>query len=112
MYFTRTTCRGTTGNVHKMVNELKEDSPRVLLLYRGWENVIAPNNSYDSLIKYLFFTYYPVYSYRNGNLVNKPLIDYIKKNYKKVNGDKNYLIYERNTAEDLSNEEYIDKKAM
>ena len=112
MYFTRTTCRGTTGNVHKMVNELKEDSPRVLLLYRGWENVIAPNNSYDSLIKYLFFTYYPVYPYRNGNLVNKPLIDYIKKNYKKVNGDKNYLIYERNTAEDLSNEEYIDKKAM
>ena len=96
MYFTRSSCIGT-NDVHKVVNELQTDKPRFLLLYRGWGKVKDPMpfSLYNNYVRELFFTYYPVKPRRNGNIVNKPLIDYIMKNFKVIDSDNNYLVYER-----------------
>ena len=95
LYIKRMDLSGDRKNVNITIDELKLKNPRYLLLYDGWEKIIMPNN-YSLVAKYLFLTYYPIIPRRNGNLVFKPLVDYIKQNYHLAKQSDNVLLYERN----------------
>lgn len=92
LYFSRTSSVGSS-HVMDTIEELKNQRPCYLLINRGWEDCVKPSlGSVNSL----FLSYYSRNPVQNGNLVNKPLVDLIMQNYKVVNSNHNYLVYEIN----------------
>lgn len=95
-YYTRSTSIGTP-NLNKTIVELDKKKPDLLLLPLCWEEICNPVSyeTYQFQIKNIFFSYYPLCPSRNGNIVNKPLVDYIKENYCPYARCDGYEIYKR-----------------
>lgn len=89
---------GTSTAIKQTINNLESKNIKYLLLRDGWKKIIEPA-SYGTdkfvISPYLYYGFYPLSPYRNGNLVYKPLIDYILKHYKVYNSDNEYIVYRR-----------------
>jgi len=96
LYYTRSTSIGTP-NINKTIVELDKKKPELLLLPSCFDEICnpVPYDIYQYQIKNIFFSYYPLYPNRNGNMVNKPLVDYIKENYCSYAKCDGYDIYKR-----------------
>ena len=94
LFFSFTTSLGTS-NVNKTVEELKEKKPVYILSRLEMDNYVkpVPYERYNFYIHSLFHSYFSLKPYRNGNIVNKPLVDYIMQNYEMVNYNKSYIVY-------------------
>lgn len=93
LYFTRSSDLGTP-NIQIMINEIDKKKVDILLLEKGWEHIIDPSDE-KQLISSVFYSYYPLSPTRNGNLVHKPLVDYIKEHYYLSLVGEKYDIYRR-----------------
>ena len=94
LYFTTTGSIGT-HNILRTIEELNDKNPNFLILKKGWENITEPSG-WEYIINNVLFSYYPIRPYRNGNLVNLPLVVWILQNYKIYYNDEDYILYKRN----------------
>ena len=92
LYYTRTSSIGSP-HILDTIEELKKKRPRYLLINRSWKDCVK--SSLGS-VNSLFFSYYSKSPVQNGNMVNKPFVDFILNNYKVVNSNHDYLVYEIN----------------
>lgn len=93
LYVTRIVLTGNQKNISRMIEELEKKKPPYLLLYENWDEITQPT-PFEYSVRYLFFAYYPLKPYRNGNMVYQPLVDYVKDHYHAVKKENNYLLYQ------------------
>ena len=90
---------GSSKAIIETIDIMESKNYKYLLLSADWEKLLEPiSYSTDKFVisPYLYYGFYPLSPYRNGNLVYKPLVDYISKHYIKFNSDNNYIVYRRN----------------
>ncbi len=71
---------GTINDVERTLNEISDNTTDYLLVEKGWELYTEPS-SFQLYARDLFYTYFPIEPYRNGNLVYSPLVNFIRDNY-------------------------------
>lgn len=91
---------GSPMAIKQTISNLESKNIRYLLLREGWDKILE-SVSYGTdkfvISPYLYYGFYPLSPYRNGNLVYKPLVEYILNHYKVFNSDNNYIVYRRIT---------------